>query len=176
MENMEQIENVETKETMTAKEFFKKYRGEIIAGVALTGAAIGCIILNKKFKNKIADIESDIAEKYSKLLDLETHNDRLNNNVISLQNMLDFVSCDNDLMSAALTEGVIQEAINSTNDKIGTRQSKLKSLEQKLKKAPEDEELITKILTISDEIKTLADRLSLYEMKVDSYEIKELTK
>ena len=176
MGNINKIEIVKTKETMSAKEFLKKYKGEIIAGVSLAGAAIGFVVLNKKIKNKLDDIDSFTIIKTSELDELKEDNKRLNDSVISIRNMMDMIHCDNDVISSALTEGVIQEAIKTTKDKISSRESKLKTLEQKLKKSPEDEGIISNIAAISDEIKTLIDRLSLYEMKVDSYEIKALSK
>ena len=144
--------------------------------MSLAGAAIGFVVLNRKIKNKLDDIDSFTIIKTSELDELQEDNKRLNDSVICIRNLMDMIYCDNDAISSALTEGVIQEAIKSTKDKISSRESKLKTLEQKLKKSPEDEGLIANIAAISDEIKTLIDRLSLYEMKVDSYEIKALSK
>lgn len=170
---MENMELVEVKEKMTVKEFMKKYRSEIIAGVAVTGAVVACAVISKKYQRKLDEITSLISEKASEINALKENNNRMVDAVTSVQNMNDHLMVDNDVLSAIVSEGVIQDAITATKDKIANREKIKAQLEKKLKKAPEDTEALEKITQIMDEIGILTDRLCLCEEKQEIFEIKD---
>ena len=168
------MENMEIKEKMTTKEFVKKYRSEIIAGLALTGAVVAGIVISKRCQRKIDEVAILIAERASELNALKDGSDRMANAVTSVRNMNDHLMVDNDVLSAILSEGVLQDAIAATKDKIANREKIKAQLEKKLKKAPEDDESLEKLTQIMNEISILTDRLCLCEQKQDIFELKDI--
>ena len=82
---------------------------------------------------------------------------------------------DNTTMFELLSEGVLQDAITTTNNKINGRKQQLRILEDLIKRNPNDDGLIKKSLKIKGELDVLFKRLSKYTKKLYLYEIEDVT-
>lgn len=82
---------------------------------------------------------------------------------------------DNRTMFEILSEGVLQDAITTTNNKINGRKQQLRILEDLIKRNPNDDGLIKKSLKIKGELDVLFKRLSKYTKKLYLYEIEDVT-
>ena len=82
---------------------------------------------------------------------------------------------DNTTMFEILSEGVLQDAITTTNNKINGRKQQLRILEDLIKRNPNDDGLIKKSLKIKGELDVLFKRLSKYTKKLYLYEIEDVT-
>ena len=82
---------------------------------------------------------------------------------------------DNTTMIEFLSEGVLQDAITTTNNKINGRKQQLRILEDLIKRNPNDDGLIKKSLKIKGELDVLFKRLSKYTKKLYLYEIEDVT-
>ena len=82
---------------------------------------------------------------------------------------------DNRSMFEILSEGVLQDAITTTNNKINGRKQQLRILEDLIKRNPNDDGLIKKSLKIKGELDVLFKRLSKYTNKLYLYEIEDVT-
>ena len=82
---------------------------------------------------------------------------------------------DNRTMFEILSEGVLQDAITTTNNKINGRKQQLRILEDLIKRNPNDDGLIKKSLKIKGELDVLFKRLSKYTNKLYLYEIEDVT-
>lgn len=80
---------------------------------------------------------------------------------------------DNQTLSAILSEGVLQDAITATSNKINSRLSKLRILEDKII-IRNKKDIIDKINQIKVDLEILTKRKDLYETKLHRYEIKDL--
>ena len=81
---------------------------------------------------------------------------------------------DNKTMFEILSEGVLQDAITTTNNKINGRKQQLRILEDLIKRNPNDDGLIKKSLKIKGELDVLFERLNKYTKKLHLYEIKDI--
>ncbi len=160
---------MENKEKMTVKEFIKRYKKEILAGVVMGGAAIGFAVILKNNQTKIIELSDSLNEEINK-------NDKLSRRVISVENMNNYLYEDNATLSSILSEGVIQDAIQTTKNKINGRENRIAQLEKRLGKTPGDSSVSEKLVAIKMDLQTLIERLSLYETKLAAYEIVELEK
>ena len=82
---------------------------------------------------------------------------------------------DNRTMFEILSEGALQDAITTTNNKINGRKQQLRILEDLIKRNPNDDGLIKKSLKIKGELDVLFKRLSKYTKKLYLYEIEDVT-
>ena len=82
---------------------------------------------------------------------------------------------DNKTMFEILSEGVLQDAITTTNNKINGRKQQLRILEDLIKRNPNNDEPIKKSLKIKGELDVLFKRLSKYTKKLYLYEIEDVT-
>ena len=82
---------------------------------------------------------------------------------------------DNTTMFEILSEGVLQDAITTTNNKINGRKQQLRILEDLIKRNPNDDGLIKKSLKIKGELDVLFKRLSKYTKKLYLYKIEDVT-
>ena len=82
---------------------------------------------------------------------------------------------DNKTMFEILSEGVLQDAITTTNNKINGRKQQLRILEDLINRNPNDEGLIKKSLKIKGELEVLFKRLNKYTKKLYLYEIEDIT-
>ena len=81
---------------------------------------------------------------------------------------------DNRSMFEILSEGVLQDAITTTNNKINGRKQQLRVLKDLIKQNPNDDGLIKKSLKIEGELEVLFKRLNKYTKKLHLYEIKDI--
>ena len=81
---------------------------------------------------------------------------------------------DNTTMFEILSEGVLQDAITTTNNKINGRKQQLRVLKDLIKQNPNDDGLIKKSLKIEGELEVLFKRLNKYTKKLHLYEIKDI--
>ena len=81
---------------------------------------------------------------------------------------------DNKTMFEILSEGVLQDAITTTNNKINGRKQQLRILEDLIKRNPNNDEPIKKSLKIKGELDVLFERLNKYTKKLHLYEIKDI--
>ena len=81
---------------------------------------------------------------------------------------------DNKTMFEILSEGVLQDAITTTNNKINGRKQQLRMLEDLIKRNPNNDEPIKKSLKIKGELDVLFERLNKYTKKLYLYEIKDV--
>ena len=81
---------------------------------------------------------------------------------------------DNRTMSEILSEGVLQDAIITTNNKINGRRQQLRMLTDLIVRNPNDDGLISKKLKIEGEVEILYKRLDKYTKKLHLYEIKDI--
>ena len=81
---------------------------------------------------------------------------------------------DNRSMFEILSEGVLQDAISTTQNKINRRVSALRINQDLLKTRPNDKDIITKIEKIKGELEVLFKRLDKYTKKLHLYEIKDI--
>ena len=81
---------------------------------------------------------------------------------------------DNRSMFEILSEGVLQDAISTTQNKINRRVSALRINQDLLKTRPNDKDIITKIEKIKGELEVLFKRLNKYTKKLHLYEIKDI--
>lgn len=81
---------------------------------------------------------------------------------------------DNKTMFEILSEGVLQDAITTTNNKINGRKQQLRILEDLIKRNPNNDEPIKKSLKIKGELDVLFERLNKYTKKLYLYEIKDV--
>ena len=77
-------------------------------------------------------------------------------------------------MFEILSEGVLQDAITTTNNKINGRKQQLRILEDLIKRNPNNDEPIKKSLKIKGELDVLFERLNKYTKKLYLYEIKDV--
>ena len=81
---------------------------------------------------------------------------------------------DNRSMFEILSEGVLQDAITTTNNKINGIKQQLRVLKDLIKQNPNDDGLIKKSLKIEGELEVLFKRLNKYTKKLHLYEIKDI--
>ena len=81
---------------------------------------------------------------------------------------------DNTTMFEILSEGVLQDAISTTQNKINSRVSALRVKQDLLKTRPNDKDIITKIEKLKGELDVLFKRLNKYTKKLYLYEIKDV--
>ena len=81
---------------------------------------------------------------------------------------------DNGTMFEILSEGVLQDAISTTQNKINNRVSALRVKQELLKTRPNDKDIITKIEKLKGELDVLFKRLNKYTKKLYLYEIKDV--
>lgn len=81
---------------------------------------------------------------------------------------------DNKTMYSILSEGVLQDAIITTNNKINSRKHKLRVLEDLIAQNPKDITLIKKADKIRGELTVLVRRLGVYNSKLNLYEVKDI--
>ena len=82
---------------------------------------------------------------------------------------------DNRTMFEILSEGALQDAISTTQNKINSRVSALRVKQDLLKTRPNDKDIITKIEKLKGELDVLFKRLSKYTNKLYLYEIEDVT-
>ena len=82
---------------------------------------------------------------------------------------------DNRTMSEILSEGVLQDAIITTNNKINGRRQQLRMLTDLIAQNPNDDGLVSKKLKIEGEVEILCKRLDKYTKKLYLCEIKDIT-
>lgn len=140
------------KKERSLKEVIYENRGKIIAGVGLAACGVLSYVIFKN-KSKINLLEDDINMLESDILDL---------------------TADNATISSILSEGVLQDAIKTTSNKINSRVSRLNLLEDKIKLNPNDESMVQKISEIKKDIEILLTRKDLYKSKLHNYKIKDL--
>ena len=140
----------QTKETKSLKEVVYDNRGKIIAGIGLVGCSVLTYIL---FKNR------------NKVVELNTRINILDEDIRVLTD-------DNRTLSEILSEGVLQDAITTTSNKINSRTSKLRMFEDRLLNG--DLGVENKIQKIKEELEILINRRELYTTKLNKYEIKDL--
>lgn len=140
------------KKERSLKEVVYENRGKIIAGVSLIACGVLSYVVFKN-KSKINLLEDAVESLESDILDL---------------------TADNATLSSILSEGVLQDAITTTSNKINSRVSRLNLLEDKIKSRPDDESMVQKITKIKEDIEILLTRKDLYESKLHNYEIKDL--
>ena len=81
---------------------------------------------------------------------------------------------DNKTLSEILSEGVLQDAISTTNNKINGRKQHLSIVNDLIKQSPNDGQLIAKKIKIEGELGVLFNRLDKYEKKLHLCEIKDI--
>ena len=81
---------------------------------------------------------------------------------------------DNRTMFEILSEGALQDAISTTQNKINSRVSALRVKQDLLKTRPNDKDIITKIEKLKGELDVLFKRLNKYTKKLYLYEIKDV--
>ena len=81
---------------------------------------------------------------------------------------------DNRTMFEILSEGALQDAISTTQNKINSRVSALRIKQNLLKTRPNDKDIITKIEKLKGELDVLFKRLNKYTKKLYLYEIKDV--
>ena len=81
---------------------------------------------------------------------------------------------DNRTMFEILSEGALQDAISTTQNKINSRVSALRITQDLLKTRPNDKDIITKIEKLKGELDVLFKRLNKYTKKLYLYEIKDV--
>ena len=81
---------------------------------------------------------------------------------------------DNRTMFEILSEGALQDAISTTQNKINSRVSALRIKQDLLKTRPNDKDIITKIEKLKGELDVLFKRLNKYTKKLYLYEIKDV--
>ena len=81
---------------------------------------------------------------------------------------------DNRTMFEILSEGALQDAISTTQNKINSRVSALRVKQDLLKTRPNDKTIITKIEKLKGELDVLFKRLNKYTKKLYLYEIKDV--
>ena len=81
---------------------------------------------------------------------------------------------DNRTMFEILSEGALQDAISTTQNKINSRVSALRVKQELLKTRPNDKDIITKIEKLKGELDVLFKRLNKYTKKLYLYEIKDV--
>ena len=140
----------QTKETKSLKEVVCDNRGKIIAGIGIVGCGILSYML---FKNR------------NKVIELNTRINILDEDIRVLTD-------DNRTLSEILSEGVLQDAITTTSNKINSRTSKLRMFEDRLLNG--DLGVENKIQKIKEELEILINRRELYTTKLNKYEIKDL--
>lgn len=134
----------ETKERKSLKEVVYDNRGKIIAGIAIIGCGVCYVLGSNKYKGELKCLKDDIIDLYE----------------------------DNHTLSAILSEGVLQDAITTTSNKINSRKNKLRMYEDRLTNG--DLNVKDYIDKIKEEVEILIKRKDLYETKLHNYEIKEL--
>ena len=155
-----------TNDKKSFKEVVIENRGKIIAGVGIVGCGLCCLLVSKKYQKEIKEITNDFTDK---LIDKVKEVDNLKiKNMILEEDIIDLYE-DNQTLSAILSEGVLQDAITTTSNKINNRKNKLSLLEAK--NDPSKNEYISKI---KGDLETLIKRKDLYETKLHKYEIKDL--
>ena len=142
----------QTKETKSLKEVVYDNRGKIIAGIGIVGCSVLTYML---FKNR------------NKVIELNTRINILDEDIRVLAD-------DNRTLSEILSEGVLQDAIETTTNKINSRTSKLRILEDVIESREFDKDIIDKITKIKEELKVLIDRREKYTAKLNRCEIKDL--
>ena len=151
------------KKERSLKEVIYENRGKIIAGVGLAACGVLSYVIFKN-KSKINLMEDDINM-------LESDNLTL---ISCMESDILDLTADNATLSSILSEGVLQDAIATTSNKINSRVSRLNLLEDKIKLNPNDESMVQKISEIKKDIEILLTRKDLYESKLHNYEIKDL--
>lgn len=148
----------ETKERKSLKEVVYNNRGKIIAGIAIIGCGVCYVLASNKYKGELKETTNKLVDKVRELEYLE-------DDIIDLYE-------DNRTLSAILSEGVLQDAITTTSNKINSRKNKLRMYEDRLTNG--DLNVKDYIDKIKKEVEILIKRKDLYETKLHNYEIKEL--
>lgn len=172
MENQEQ----EIKEKKSFTEVLMDNRGKIIASMAIIGCGVCYIMGTKTGKNKLNDAIDKLNKSADIIADKVKEINRLKAKCAVLEDDIIDLYEDNQTLSSILSEGVLQDAIRTTCNKINSRLNNIKSLELKLISCPNDETIIKKIEEVKRDVDILIKRKDLYTTKLNMYEIKDLDK
>ena len=172
MKNQEQ----EIKEKRSFTEVLMDNRGKIIASMAIIGCGVCYIMGTKTGKNKINDVIDKLNKSADIIADKAKEINRLKAKCAVLEDDIIDLYEDNQTLSSILSEGVLQDAIRTTCNKINSRLNNIKSLELKLISRPNDETIIKKIEEVKRDVDILIKRKDLYTTKLNMYEIKDLDK
>ena len=172
MENQEQ----EIKEKKSFTEVLMDNRGKIIASMAIVGCGVCYIMGTKTGKNKLNDVVDKLNKSADIIADKAKEINRLKAKCAVLEDDIIDLYEDNQTLSSILSEGVLQDAIRTTCNKINSRLNNIKSLELKLISCPNDETIIKKIEEVKRDVDILIKRKDLYTTKLNIYEIKDLDK
>lgn len=168
---MKKNQEQQTKERRSMKEVIIDNRGKIIAGVGVVSCVVSYVILRNKYENEMKNVTEKFGDKMLNKID---ELNQYKNKVLMLEEDIVDLYEDNKTLSAILSEGVLQDAIETTSNKINSRTSKLRILEDRLTITPNDEEKFKLIEKIREELEVLTSRKDLYETKLKRYEIKDL--
>lgn len=172
MKNQEQ----EIKEKKSFTEVLMDNRGKIIASMAIIGCGVCYIMGTKTGKNKMNDVIDKLNKSADIIADKAKEINRLKAKCAVLEDDIIDLYEDNQTLSSILSEGVLQDAIRTTCNKINSRLNNIKSLELKLISRPNDETIIKKIEEVKRDVDILIKRKDLYTTKLNMYEIKDLDK
>ena len=172
MKNQEQ----EIKEKKSFTEVLMDNRGKIIASMAIVGCGVCYIMGTKTGKNKLNDVIDKLNKSADIIADKAKEINRLKAKCAVLEDDIIDLYEDNQTLSSILSEGVLQDAIRTTCNKINSRLNNIKSLELKLISCPKDETIIKKIEEVKRDVDILIKRKDLYTTKLNIYEIKDLDK
>lgn len=172
MKNQEQ----EIKEKKSFTEVLMDNRGKIIASMAIIGCGVCYIMGTKTGKNKLNDVIDKLNKSADIIADKAKEINRLKAKCAVLEDDIIDLYEDNQTLSSILSEGVLQDAIRTTCNKINSRLNNIKSLELKLISCPNDETIIKKIEEVKRDVDILIKRKDLYTTKLNMYEIKDLDK
>ena len=172
MKNQEQ----EIKEKKSFTEVLMDNRGKIIASMAIIGCGVCYIMGTKTGKNKLNDAIDKINKSADIIADKAKEINRLKAKCAVLEDDIIDLYEDNQTLSSILSEGVLQDAIQTTCNKINSRLNNIKSLELRLISRPNDETIIKKIKEVKRDVEILIKRKDLYTTKLNMYEIKDLDK
>ena len=167
---MKKNQEQQTKERRSMKEVIIDNRGKIIAGVGVVSCVVSYVILRNKYENEMKNVTEKFGDKMLNKID---ELNQYKNKVLMLEEDIVDLYEDNKTLSAILSEGVLQDAIETTSNKINSRTSKLRILEDIVKDNPK-EDIIDKIYKVKEELEVLSSRKGLYETKLKCYEIKDL--
>ena len=172
MTNQEQ----EIKEKKSFTEVLMDNRGKIITSMAIIGCGVCYIMGTKTGKNKLNDVIDKLNKSADIIADKAKEINRLKAKCAVLEDDIIDLYEDNQTLSSILSEGVLQDAIRTTCNKINSRLNNIKSLELKLISCPNDETIIKKIEEVKRDVDILIKRKDLYTTKLNMYEIKDLDK
>lgn len=159
----------QTKEHKSIKEVVMENRGKIIAGISIIGCGVCCVMLKNKYEKEIKNVTDKFGDKMLKKIEELNH---YKTKVLILEDDIIDLYEDNQTLSAILSEGVLQDAITTTSNKINSRTSKLRMYEDRLLNG--DLKVEEKIQKIKGDLEILFKRKDLYETKLHQYEIKDL--